>query len=193
MAGCCQACNLGVMSDRKREIDEASVQVEVVAREVLADLAITNVSEKLLRQVSRGSAGSLVDGQLDWLDLRRTLSKGLEKLSNSIETDALRKRLHAERRNRQVLASGSVARIALIVSQMAELEQERDDQVVLARLSGASWAVIAEALGVKPQSAHQKYSKIIDGLEQTEIGGSDASDGVVVNDAGADASKVRRA
>lgn len=57
-------------------------------------------------------------------------------------------------------AHDPLAELAGITGQLGELRARRDALVVVARDAGASWAQVADALGVSAQAAHKRYRDV---------------------------------
>lgn len=65
--------------------------------------------------------------------------------------------------------STSLDRLSLIQSQIDALAVERDRVVAEARTAGASWATIAQRLGVTKQAAHLRYRERPADVEQLPL------------------------
>jgi hypothetical protein len=57
-------------------------------------------------------------------------------------------------------ADDPLAELADVTGQLGELRARQDALVAAARAAGATWADVAEALGVSVQAAHKRYRDI---------------------------------
>jgi hypothetical protein len=55
---------------------------------------------------------------------------------------------------------GTLAELADITGQLGALRARQDALAAEARAAGASWAQVAEALGVSAQAAHKRYRDV---------------------------------
>lgn len=55
-------------------------------------------------------------------------------------------------------SEAALGELAELIDQLSHLAARRDVLVARARAGGASWAQIAEVLGVSTQAAHRRYS-----------------------------------
>lgn len=53
----------------------------------------------------------------------------------------------------------ALGRLGLVMAQIEDLKEESDRLAGAARLGGATWQQIADAAGIKRQSAHQRWSE----------------------------------
>lgn len=53
-----------------------------------------------------------------------------------------------------------LAELAEVTGRLGELQARQDALVARARAAGASWAQVADALGVSPQAAHKRYRDV---------------------------------
>ena len=54
----------------------------------------------------------------------------------------------------------TLVELAEVTGQLGELQARQDALAARARAAGASWAQIADALGVSPQAAHKRYRDV---------------------------------
>jgi DNA-directed RNA polymerase specialized sigma24 family protein len=57
-------------------------------------------------------------------------------------------------------AADLLAELADLTGQLGELRARRDTVVVEARTAGATWAQVADALGVSVQAVHKRYRDV---------------------------------